>query len=189
MSSHQEGTLMATSLNPSTQGAASPVAASFSPLSQADLSTYWLPLEPLAQQWAAFGLEAMTCPAFGAVGMSFTALSWEAAALRHTIRASQAAPHSQQPPSEGVPPPLHLSSQDIARTLEDLGEARRCWKSAVWWLEQLAHHEPLSPAQRERAQQCLEQATAQVQRLWALLCEVQETRVVPLPRVTGRIAS
>src|SRR6266568_4123301 len=99
MSSHQEGTLMATSLNPSTQGAASPVAASFSPLSQADLSTYWLPLE------------------------------------------------------------------------------------------QLAHHEPLSPAQRERAQQCLEQATAQVQRLWALLCEVQETRVVPLPRVTGRIAS
>ncbi len=180
---------MATSLNTSTQGAASPVAASFSHPSQADLSTYWLPLEPLAQQWAAFGREAMTCPAFGAVGMAFTALSWEAAALRHTICASQAALHSQQPPSEGVSPPIHLSSQDIARTLEDLGEARRCWQSAVSWLEQLAHHEPLSPAQRERAQQCLEHATAQVQRLWALMGEVQETRMVPLPLATGRMAS
>jgi hypothetical protein len=181
---------MATSLNLSTQeGAAYPVASSFSHPSQADLSTYWLPLEPLAQQWATFGREAMTCPAFGAVGMAFTGLSWEAAALRHTIRASQAAPQHQQPSSEGVPPPLHLSSQDVSRTLEDLSEAHRCWQSAVSWLEQLAHHEPLSPAQRERAQQCLEHATAQVQRLWALLCEVQETRMVPLPRSAGRIAS
>jgi hypothetical protein len=89
----------------------------------------------------------------------------------------------------GVPLRLHLSSQDVTQTLEDLTEARRCWQSAVSWLEQLAHHEPLEPTQRERAQQCLEHTTAQVQRLWALLCEVQETRMVPLPRATGRIAS
>ena len=95
---------MVTSLNTSTQeGVADPVAFPFSPPSQADLSTYWLPLEPLAQQWASFGHEAMTCPAFGAVGMAFTALSWEAAALRHTLRASQPAPQGQQPSSEGVP--------------------------------------------------------------------------------------
>jgi hypothetical protein len=180
---------MATSLNTSTQEAAAyAVASPFSHPSQADLSTYWLPLEPLAQQWATFGREAMTCPAFGAVGMAFTALSWEAAALRHTIRASQAAPQHQQPPSDGVPLHIHLSYQDIARTLEDLTEARRCWQSAVSWLEQLAHHEPLEPAQRERAQQCLEQALVQVQRLRAVLCEVQETRVVPLSRVAGRMA-
>jgi hypothetical protein len=181
---------MVPSLNTSIQEGAYPVASSFSHPSHADLSTNWRPLEPLAQQWAAFGREAMTCPAFGAVGMAFTALSWEAAALRHTIRASQAAPRSQQQPSsEGVPPPLHLSSQDIARTLEYLGEARRCWQSAVSWLEQLAHHEPLSPAQRERAQQCLEQALVQVQRLWALMGEVQETRMVPSPEQGRRMAS
>ena len=180
---------MVTSLNTSTQeGAASPTASSFSGSSQVDLSTYWLPLEPLAQQWAAFGCEAMTCPAFGAVGMAFTALSWEAAALRHTIRASQAALQNQQSSSEDVLLPIHQSSQDIARTLEDLGEARRCWHSAASWLEQLAHHEPLEPAQRDRVQQCLEQATAQVQRLWALAGEVQETRMVPLLRSAGRTA-
>jgi hypothetical protein len=180
---------MATSLNTSAQGAASPVAASFSHPSQADLSTYWLPLEPLAQQWATFGRGAMTCLALGAVGMAFTALAWEAAALRHTIRASQTAPQHQQPSSEGVSLPIHLSSQGVSRTLEDLGEARQCWQSAVSWLEQLAQHEPLSPAQRERAQQCLEQAIAQVQRLWALMVEVQETRVVPSPDRGRRTAS
>jgi hypothetical protein len=181
---------MVTSLNTSTQEvAAYPVASSFSHPSPADLSTYWLPLEPLAQQWATFGREAMTCPAFGAVGMAFTALSWEAAALRHTIRASQAAPQGQQPSSEGVPLPIHLSSQDVTRTLEDLIEARQHWQSAVSWLEQLAHHEPLELAQRDTAQQFLEHALVQVQRLWALLCEVQETRVVPLPLATGRTAS
>src|SRR5215469_14910403 len=122
MSSSQEGTLMVTSLNMFAQeGAAYPVASPFSSPSSADLSTYWLPLEPLAQQWAAFGREAMTCPAFSAVGMVFTALSWEAAALRHTLRASQPAPQGQQPSSEGVPLPVRLSSQDIVRTLEDLG--------------------------------------------------------------------
>ncbi len=173
---------MVTSFNLSTWEG--PVRVSFPLQLLADLSTYWLPLEPVAQQWAAFGREAMTCPAFGAVGMAFTALSWEAAALRHTIRASQTAPRSQQPPSEDVPLPVHLSSQDIARTLEDLTEARRCWQSAAWWLEQLAHHEPLS-----RAQQCLEQALAQVQRLWALMGEVQETRVVPSPERGRRTAS
>jgi hypothetical protein len=181
---------MVTSLNPSTQEvAAYPIASSFSHPSQADLSTYWLPLEPLAQQWATFGREAMTCPAFGAVGMAFTALSWEAAALRQTIRASQAAPEGQQPPSEGMPLPIHLSSQDVTRTLEDLAEARQCWQSAVSWLEQLAHHEPLEPAQRESAQQCLEHATAQVQRLWALMGEVQETRMVPSLDWGRRMAS
>jgi hypothetical protein len=165
-----------------------PASSSLQHLALADLSTYWLPLEPLAQQWATFGREAMTCPAFGAVGMAFTALSWEAAALRHTIRASRAAPQGQQPSSEGVPP-IHLSSQDVTRTLEDLTEARRCWQSAVSWLEQLAHHEPLSPAQRKRAQQYLEHATAQVQRLWALMGEVQETRQAPSPERGRRTAS
>jgi hypothetical protein len=131
----------------------------------------------------------MTCPAFGAVGMAFTALSWEAAALRHTIHASQAAPQHQQPSSEDVPLPIHLPSQDITRTLEDLDEARRCWQSAVSWLEQLAHHEPLEPAQRERAQQCLEHATAHAQRLWALMGEVQETRQAPPPERGRRMAS
>jgi len=180
---------MVTSLNPSTWEGPVRVSSPLQHLALADLSTYWLPLEPLAQQWAAFGREAMTCPAFGAVGMAFTALSWEAAALRHTIRASQAAPQGQQPSLEGVLLPLHLSSQDVTRTLEDLTEARRCWQSAVSWLEQLAHHEPLEPAQRESAQQCLEHATAHVQRLWALMGEVQETRMVPLPLATGRMAS
>ena len=131
----------------------------------------------------------MTCPAFSAVGMVFTALSWEAAALRHTLRASQPAPQGQQPSSEGVPLPVRLSSQDIVRTLEDLTEARQCWQSAASWLEQLAHHEPLEPTQREGAQQCLEHATAQVQRLLALMGEVQETRIVSLSGPAGRIAS
>jgi hypothetical protein len=179
---------MVPSLNTSTQEGAYPVASSFSHPSHADLSTNWRPLEPLAQQWAAFGREAMTCPAFGAVGMAFTALSWEAAALRHAIRASQTALRSQQPSSEGVPLPVHLSPQEVAHTLEDLGEARQCWQSAVCWLEQLAHHELLEPAQREHAQQCLEHATAQVQRLWALIGEVQEIRVVPLSHVARRMA-
>jgi hypothetical protein len=107
MSSSQEGTLMVTSLNLSTREGPVQVSSPLPHLDLADLSTCWLPLEPLAQQWATFGREATNCPAFGVVGMAFTALSWEAAALRHTIRASQAVPKGQQPSSEGVPLPVH----------------------------------------------------------------------------------
>ena len=56
-------------------------ASSFPDLST--LSTLWVPLHEVRQQWAAFGKEALTASALMATSAAFGGLYWEAHALQH----------------------------------------------------------------------------------------------------------
>src|SRR5260370_23857254 len=47
------------------------------------LSTLWMPLHEVRQQWAAFGQEALTTSALMATSTAFGGLYWEAHALQH----------------------------------------------------------------------------------------------------------
>src|SRR5579864_6392578 len=57
-------------------------ASSFPDLST--LSTLWVPLHEVRQQWAAFGQEALTTSALMAISTAFGGLYWEAHALQHS---------------------------------------------------------------------------------------------------------
>ena len=62
-------------------------AASFPALST--LSTLWVPLHEVRQQWADFGKEALTTSALMATSTAFGGLYWEAHALQHSTWAAQ----------------------------------------------------------------------------------------------------
>jgi hypothetical protein len=62
-------------------------ASSFPDLST--ISTLWVPLHEVRQQWAAFGQEALTTSALMATSTAFGGLFWEAHALQHSTWAAQ----------------------------------------------------------------------------------------------------
>src|SRR5712691_6193588 len=88
------------------------------------LSTAWIPLDGLIQQWGAFGADqAITAPALHAVGMVFCALARETTARSYYTAA-------------------WLESQDgdltdLEHTLEELLSARQYWTDAMLSLELL----------------------------------------------------
>jgi hypothetical protein len=88
------------------------------------LSTAWMPLDGLIQQWGAFGADqASTAPALHAVGMVFCALACET-----TARTSYtAAWHTSQ---DG-------DLTDLEHALEELLSARQYWTDAMLSLELL----------------------------------------------------
>ncbi len=53
------------------------------------LSTFWIPLDAIIQEWASFGKEALSFSALLAVSEAFCGLAWETKALRHVTWASQ----------------------------------------------------------------------------------------------------
>jgi hypothetical protein len=53
------------------------------------LSTLWVPLHEVRQQWAAFGQEALTTSALMAISTAFGGLYWETHALQHSTWAVQ----------------------------------------------------------------------------------------------------
>ena len=53
------------------------------------LSTLWVPLHEVRQQWAAFGQEALTTSALMATSTAFGGLYWETHALQHCTWAAQ----------------------------------------------------------------------------------------------------
>src|SRR5258708_23566057 len=52
------------------------------------LSTLWVPLHEVRQQWATFGQEALTTSALIATSTAFGGLYWQAHALQHSTWAS-----------------------------------------------------------------------------------------------------
>jgi len=88
------------------------------------LSTSWMPLDGLIQQWGAFGAElAVSAPALHAVGMAFCALARETTARTYYTAA-------------------WLESQDgdltdLEHALEELLQARQYWTDAMLSLELL----------------------------------------------------
>jgi hypothetical protein len=88
------------------------------------LSTAWIPLDGLIQQWGAFGAEqASTASALHSVGMAFCALARETTARAYYTAAWQ---ESQ----EG-------DLTDLEHTLEELLHARQYWTDAMLSLELL----------------------------------------------------
>ncbi|HEY6411336.1 MAG TPA: hypothetical protein VIY29_28075 [Ktedonobacteraceae bacterium] len=129
----------------------------------------WMPLEGIAQTWAAFGAEASSPAAFQATGTAFLALAFEATALRHY--ASSARRSSQQ----GDAPTL-ADTQGSEHAMTDLHEAQQQWQSVLLWLDTLAREAP--PAGEAPSpssiQQFISLVHAQQQRILSLLLRVQQ---------------
>ena len=88
------------------------------------LSTAWMPLDGLIQEWSTFGAEhAITAPALHAVGMAFCALARETTARSYYT----AAWHTSE---EGV-------LTELEHALDELLHARQYWTDAMLSLELL----------------------------------------------------
>jgi len=88
------------------------------------LSTAWMPLDGLIQQWGEFGAQkASTAPALHAVGMAFCALARETTACTYYT----AAWHTSQ---DG-------DLTELEHTFEELLSARQYWTDAMLSLELL----------------------------------------------------
>jgi hypothetical protein len=93
-------------------------------LSNTVLSTAWMPLDGLIQEWGAFGADqASTAPALHTVGMVFCALARETTARTYYT----AAWHTSQ---DG-------DLTDLEHNLEELLSARQYWTDAMLSLELL----------------------------------------------------
>jgi hypothetical protein len=93
-------------------------------LSNTVLSTAWMPLDGLIQEWGKFGAEhTSTAPALHAVGMAFCALSRETTARTYYT----AAWHIEE--DEDL--------TELEHTLEELLQARQYWTDAMISLELL----------------------------------------------------
>jgi hypothetical protein len=98
--------------------------ATFSPYaSTVALSTAWMPLDGLIQEWGAFGEDASTAPALHAVGMVFCALARETTARTYYTTAWHTAEDGDL--------------TDLEHTLEELLSARQYWTDAMLSLELL----------------------------------------------------
>lgn len=88
------------------------------------LSSAWMPLDGLIQEWGTFGSEqASTAPALHAVGMAFSALARETTARSHYTAAWHEAEDGDL--------------TDLEHTLEELLSARQHWADTMHSLELL----------------------------------------------------
>jgi hypothetical protein len=98
--------------------------ATFSPYaSTVALSTAWMPLDGLIQQWGTFGEDVITAPALQTVGMVFCALSRET-----TARAYYTAAWRTEEDGDLT---------NLGHALEELLHARQYWTDAMLSLELL----------------------------------------------------
>lgn len=113
------------------------------------LSSAWMPLDGLIQQWGTFGSEqASTAPALHAAGMAFCALSCETTARTYYTAAWHTAEDADL--------------TDLEHALEELLSARQYWTDAMLSLELLL----LDPHEEQTSQESLR----------PLLVEVMEQR-------------
>ncbi len=98
-------------------------ASSFPDLST--LSTLWVPLHELRQQWAAFGQEALTTSALMATSTAFGGLYWEAHALQHSTWAAQEREHAC----------WHKTVFWLSRAVQDLDCVLDQWQQVLSWLD------------------------------------------------------
>jgi hypothetical protein len=125
----------------------------------------WMPLDGIAQTWAAFGAEATSPAALQATGAAFLALAWEASALRNYASVGAV--------NERESSPSLAYSQGIEHALAELDEAAQQWKSVLLWLDSLAREArqqakpPLTP------EQLTSLVLEQQQRVLSLIMRVQ----------------
>jgi hypothetical protein len=128
------------------------------------LSTLWIPLDALTQEWATFGSRATSAPALTATGMAFLALSWETNALHHRTWA-----HQDRQRGLG-----RSAVRDLGESMQDLSQAISHWSQAALWLERLANDERSPANDLEATRVLMSQVLSQQQRIWTLMQEVQE---------------
>jgi hypothetical protein len=129
-----------------------------------------MPLDGVAQQWAAFAGTFFTYPAFSVTTAVFSALASETHALQQYDHACF----------------RRLNGQDgLARTateqaVHDLHDASAQWMSVLWWLEQLASdvRHPLDTEEQATLRAFLVDATTHLQRVGGLTQQVQAAWVL-----------
>lgn len=132
----------------------------------------WMPLEGLAQTWAAFAGAFLTPPAFMAVSMAFGALSLEAGAL---TRDRETCCYR----SQGE---IAAARAACTQAVQDLQVVSSQWERALYWLERLAgdgqgdFHS--TEAQAVFIRTLFGETTAQLHRLNALTFQVQQGGIV-----------
>jgi hypothetical protein len=119
-----------------------------------------MPLDGIAQTWAAFGAEASSPAALQATSAAFLALAFEASAQRNY--ASAVGSHG------GGSAPSLAYTQGIENTLGDLDEAAQQWNSVLLWLDTLAQEA------RQQAAISASLLHAQQQRVLSLILRVQQ---------------
>ena len=137
------------------------------PASVPCLSTYWMPLEGVIQQWAAYGAEADRVPLLTATAHAFFALAHETKALRHFTFAREQHTGSRFPDHAGY---------WYGQTEHALFEATHHWSRAASALDSLSPRE-LSAAELVEARRMSHAARAQQERLWNLTDEVHAALV------------
>jgi hypothetical protein len=124
-------------------------------------STSWIPLEGLAEQWAAFGRESVTAPDFQATSHVFCALAAETNAYHLYLEAQQSA----------------LGFYDLTsfeQALDELLQARQEWSEAMHALQLRLCEVALGETQRAAIRAQIIQVMQQRLRLSVLLVEVEE---------------
>ena len=130
----------------------------------------WMPLEGVAQQWAAFAKMFFTYPAFTVTVAVFSALASETQALQQYDRACACRFNGQD----------GLARTAIEQAVHDLHDASSQWMSVLWWLEQLASDgcHPLDAGEQATLRAFFVQATDHLQRVGGLTQHVQAAWVL-----------
>ena len=89
------------------------------------LSTLWVPLHELRQQWAAFGKEALATSALMATSTAFGGLYWETHAVQHSTWAAQERERGR----------WHQVVFWLSRAVQDLDCALDQWQQVLSWLD------------------------------------------------------
>jgi hypothetical protein len=138
--------------------------ATFSPYaSTIALSTAWMPLDSLIQQWGAFGEDVITAPALHTVGMVFCALARETTARTYYT----AAWHTEE---DG-------DLTDLEHALEELLHARQYWTDAMLSLELLLLDPREEPAFGESLRPLLVEVMEQRARVALLIHQTQQEQL------------
>lgn len=120
------------------------------PLSSlSSMSTLWIPLNEIIEQWAAFAQEAVAVTALLAIGTAFHGLAWETKALRHYTWAVIERGR-RRPRKEG-----HW----LERAVQDLDCALDQWQQVCSWLDLAGDDdEQQDPASLDTIRSLMEQA-------------------------------
>ncbi len=133
------------------------------------LSTAWMPLDGLIQQWGAFGSEqAITAPALHAVGMAFCALARETTARTYYT----AAWHTSQ---DG-------DLTELEHALEELLQARQYWTDAMLSLELLLLDPREESAFRDSLRPLVVEVMEQRARIALLIHQTQQEQLAAYRR-------
>ncbi len=129
-------------------------------LSDVLLSTAWMPLDGLIQQWGRFGAEAISTPALHAASATLSALAREMQAREHHM----AAWHTSR----------EVDLTELENTLKGLNQARDHWTDAITALELLILDKHNDDAVGDAMRTLVVQAMEQRLRVSSLIREVEQ---------------